>query len=98
MKRRHDLTELEWELLAPLIPRAATGRLRVSDRQVINGMVYRIRAQDTLFRLQPVGEGFRFLVVTSGRCVGVADAKEGAEASEQRCGDSADQRFLVRRD
>ncbi|WP_369181898.1 transposase [Streptomyces mutabilis] len=43
MKHRHELTELEWELLAPLIPRAATGRLRVSDRQVINGMVYRIR-------------------------------------------------------
>ncbi|MFI1760312.1 transposase [Streptomyces sp. NPDC020571] len=31
-------------LLAPLIPWAATGRPRVSDRQVINGMVYKIRA------------------------------------------------------
>ncbi|WP_143652583.1 transposase, partial [Streptomyces sp. 13-12-16] len=30
-------------MLAPLIPRAATGRPRVSDRQVINGMVYKIR-------------------------------------------------------
>lgn len=28
---------------APLIPRAATGRPRVPDRQVINGMVYKIR-------------------------------------------------------
>ncbi|WP_371101633.1 chitin-binding domain-containing protein, partial [Streptomyces sp. PU_AKi4] len=37
--RRHELTDQEWELLAPLIPRAATGRPRVSDRQVINGMV-----------------------------------------------------------
>ncbi|GGT24445.1 transposase [Streptomyces kurssanovii] len=41
--RRHELTDREWELLAPLIPPAATGRPRVSDRQVINGMVYKIR-------------------------------------------------------
>ncbi|MFF8940620.1 IS5 family transposase [Streptomyces paradoxus] len=43
MVRRHELTDREWELLAPLIPRAATGRPRVEDRQVINGMVYKIR-------------------------------------------------------
>ncbi|MBQ0976236.1 transposase [Streptomyces sp. RK31] len=42
--RRHELTDQEWELLAPLISRAATGRPRVEDRQVINGMVYKIRA------------------------------------------------------
>ncbi|MEU6687621.1 IS5 family transposase [Streptomyces sp. NPDC046832] len=41
--RRHELTDREWELLAPLIPRAATGRPGVEDRQVINGMVYKIR-------------------------------------------------------
>lgn len=41
--RRHELTDQKWELLAPLIPRAATGRPRVSDRQVIDGMVYKIR-------------------------------------------------------
>ncbi|MEV2210948.1 transposase [Streptomyces sp. NPDC050997] len=40
---RHELTDQEWELLAPLIPRAVTGRPRVSDRQVVNGMVYKIR-------------------------------------------------------
>ncbi|MEU6180084.1 IS5 family transposase [Streptomyces coeruleorubidus] len=45
MVRRHELTDREWELLAPLIPRAATGRPRVADRQVINGMVYKIRAE-----------------------------------------------------
>ncbi|WP_184829849.1 IS5 family transposase [Streptomyces griseomycini] len=43
MVRRHELTDQEWELLAPLIPQAATGRPRVEDRQVINGMVYKIR-------------------------------------------------------
>ncbi|MGN9757279.1 IS5 family transposase [Streptomyces sp. SD31] len=41
--RRHELTDREWELLAPLIPRAATGRPRAEDRQVVNGMVYKIR-------------------------------------------------------
>lgn len=30
-------------MLAPLIPRAATGRPRVEDRQVVDGMVYKIR-------------------------------------------------------
>ncbi|MDX3641728.1 IS5 family transposase [Streptomyces sp. MB09-02B] len=41
--RRHELSDQGWELLAPLIPRAATGRPRVPDRQVVNGMVYKIR-------------------------------------------------------
>ncbi|MGW3512596.1 transposase [Streptomyces sp. NPDC000994] len=41
--RRHELTDRKWEFLAPLIPRAATGRPCVTDRQVINGMVYKIR-------------------------------------------------------
>ncbi|WP_328475778.1 transposase [Streptomyces sp. NBC_00377] len=36
-------TDQEWELLAPFIPRAATGSPRVEDRQVVNGMVYKIR-------------------------------------------------------
>ncbi|MGC8922999.1 IS5 family transposase [Streptomyces griseoaurantiacus] len=43
--RRHELTDQEWELLAPLIPRASTGRPRVEDRRVINGMVYKIRTE-----------------------------------------------------
>lgn len=30
-------------MLAPLIPRAVTGRPRVADRRVVNGMVYKIR-------------------------------------------------------
>ncbi|WP_158897371.1 transposase [Streptomyces hygroscopicus] len=45
MVRRHDLTDHEWELLAPLIPRASTGRPRGEDRRVINGMVYKIRTR-----------------------------------------------------
>lgn len=41
---RHELTDQDWELLAPLMPRAAAGRPRAADRQVVNGMVYKIRA------------------------------------------------------
>ncbi|MGW7433163.1 IS5 family transposase [Streptomyces sp. NPDC054861] len=41
--QRHELTNKEWDLLAPLIPAAVTGRPRVDDRRVINGMVYKIR-------------------------------------------------------
>ncbi|GGW56434.1 transposase [Streptomyces griseoloalbus] len=41
--RRHELTDEKWELLAPLIPRAATVRPPVEDRRVINGMVHKIR-------------------------------------------------------
>ncbi|MFI5828718.1 IS5 family transposase [Streptomyces sp. NPDC051578] len=43
MIRRHELTDFDWELLAPLIPRAGRGRPRAEDRRVINGMVYKIR-------------------------------------------------------
>ncbi|MBI0376729.1 transposase, partial [Streptomyces albiflaviniger] len=43
MIRRHELTDHERELLAPLIPRAVTGRPRAEDRKIINGMVYKIR-------------------------------------------------------
>ncbi|MGW7189508.1 IS5 family transposase [Streptomyces sp. NPDC054838] len=41
--RRHELTDAEWELLAPLIPKADRGRPRAEDRRVINGMVHKIR-------------------------------------------------------
>lgn len=41
--RHHELPDQDWELLATLIPRAATGWPGIEDRQVINGMVYKIR-------------------------------------------------------
>ncbi|MFJ8713834.1 transposase [Streptomyces violaceus] len=37
------MTDRQWELLAPVIPRAVTGRPRVAGRQVVNGMVYTSR-------------------------------------------------------
>ncbi|MFF3554210.1 transposase [Streptomyces tsukubensis] len=41
--QRHELTDKEWDLLAPLIPSAVTGQPRGDDRGVINGMVYTTR-------------------------------------------------------
>ncbi|MDQ0828227.1 transposase [Streptomyces achromogenes] len=41
--RRHELIDVEGELLAPLISSAGRGRPRAEDRRVINGMVYKIR-------------------------------------------------------
>lgn len=59
-------------------------------------------AQGTLFRLQPTGtgrfEGLQLRPATSNLCIGFADdgTAEGAEAREERCTGSSDQRFLVR--
>ncbi|MER5775551.1 transposase [Streptomyces sp. NPDC002039] len=39
----NELTDSEWELLAPLIASAGRGRPRVEDRRVVNGLVYKIR-------------------------------------------------------
>ncbi|MER6124613.1 transposase [Streptomyces sp. NPDC001795] len=41
--RRHELAYHERELLAPLIRRATTGRPRLQDRKIINGVVHKIR-------------------------------------------------------
>jgi transposase len=41
--RRHELTDAEWELLQPLLPRPALGRPRLDDRQVLNGIVWKFR-------------------------------------------------------
>ncbi|MEU9102733.1 IS5 family transposase [Streptomyces sp. NPDC048361] len=41
--QRYELTDQEWDLLAPLVPSAVAGRPRVDDRRVINGMLYKIR-------------------------------------------------------
>lgn len=44
--QRHELTDQEWDLLDSLVPSSATGQPRVDGRQVINGMIYKIRRSD----------------------------------------------------
>jgi transposase len=41
--RRHELSDAEWDLIRPLLPRPARGRPRLDDRTVLNGIVWKFR-------------------------------------------------------
>lgn len=41
--RRHELSDAEWGLVEPLLPRPGTGRPRLDDRTVLNGIVWKFR-------------------------------------------------------
>ncbi|WP_344327541.1 transposase [Streptomyces macrosporus] len=41
--RRHEPTDHEWEVPAPLMPRAGTGRPRAEDQRIAGGTVHTIR-------------------------------------------------------
>jgi transposase len=41
--RRHELTDFEWAVIEPLLPRNSRGVPRVDDRRVINGILWRFR-------------------------------------------------------
>ncbi|MFG1316903.1 IS5 family transposase, partial [Xanthobacter autotrophicus] len=41
--RRHELTDDEWAIIAPLLPNKVRGVARVDDRRVINGILWRFR-------------------------------------------------------
>lgn len=43
MVRRHELTDVEWEVLSGLLPRSSSGRPRLDDRRVLNGIVWKLR-------------------------------------------------------
>ncbi|MFK0238529.1 transposase [Streptomyces vinaceus] len=41
--RRHELSDAEWELVQPLLPRPVFGRPRLDDRTVLNWIVWKFR-------------------------------------------------------
>ncbi|QZO01166.1 IS5 family transposase [Chenggangzhangella methanolivorans] len=41
--RRHELSDDEWRIIEPLLPRNSRGVARVDDRRVINGILWRFR-------------------------------------------------------
>ena len=43
MRRRFELTDLEWDVIEPLLPNKVRGLPRVDDRRVINGILWRFR-------------------------------------------------------
>ena len=40
---RFDLTDFEWAVIQPLLPSKVRGVKRVDDRQVLNGIFWRLR-------------------------------------------------------
>ena len=43
--RRHELNDVEQEIIQPLLPRKSGGVPRVDDRRVINGILWRFRTR-----------------------------------------------------
>ena len=42
--RRYELTDSEWAIIDPLLPRKSRGVARVDDRRVLNGIFWRLRS------------------------------------------------------
>ena len=42
--RRYELTDAEWMIIDPLLPRKSRGVARVDDRRVLNGIFWRFRS------------------------------------------------------
>jgi len=43
-RRRYELTDKEWAIIAPLLPNKPRGLPRVDDRRVLNGILWRFRS------------------------------------------------------
>ncbi|KOU15985.1 transposase [Streptomyces sp. WM6372] len=41
--RRHELSNADWERAQAVLPRPVVGRLRLYDRRVLNGIVWKFR-------------------------------------------------------
>ena len=42
--RRYELSDAEWAIIKPLLPRKSRGVARVDDRRVLNGIFWRLRS------------------------------------------------------
>jgi transposase len=42
--RRYELSDAEWAIMDPLLPRKSRGVARVDDRRVLNGIFWRLRS------------------------------------------------------
>ncbi|WP_374211273.1 transposase [Streptomyces sp. A 4/2] len=79
MIRRHDLSDAEWQLLKPLLPRSAKGRPRLDDRTVLNGILWKYRT-GVAWRGVPRG------TAPGPPCIRASGAGPGTEPSTGYCG------------
>ena len=73
--RRHELSDEEWAVIAPLLPTNTRGIERVDDRRVINGILWRFRTgsswRDVPERYGPRTTALQsFLPLAQSRCLG----------------------------
>ena len=90
MTRRHELTDEEWALLAPLLPPAKpkTGRPSKDHRQIVNGILWRL-GTGAPWRALPERYGPWQSVYTRFRRWRLAGVWDRALAAAQRQADAA---------
>ena len=90
MRKRHEMTDVEWGRLQPLLPPRKAGRRRRDDRQVINGIVWKL-ATGAPWRDLPERYGPWATVYTRFRRWTIAGVWERIFAAVRRQADAAGQ-------
>jgi transposase len=90
MRRRHELSEIEWARLRPLLPSRKAGKQRRDDRQIINGILWKL-ATGAPWRDLPERYGPWATVYTRFRRWTLAGVWERIFAAVQRQADAAGQ-------
>jgi len=90
MRRRHELSDAEWERLRPLLPRHTSGKPRKDDRLVLNGILWKL-ATGVPWRDLPERYGPWQSVYTRFRRWTVAGVWDQIFAAVQRHADAAGQ-------
>ena len=90
MRKRHELTEVEWARLQPLLPPRKAGKRRRDDRQIINAIMWKL-ATGAPWRDLPERYGPWATVYTRFRRWTIASVWERIFAAVQRQADAAGQ-------
>ena len=83
-QRRHELTDFEWSIIAPLLPNKPRGVARVDDQKVLNGIYRRLRTGSpwgatavsptqkgsAVFRINARPDAKRRMVMLAAKCKG----------------------------
>ena len=80
-RRRYELSDREWSIIAPLLPNKPRGVARVDDRRVLNGILWR-SARDH--------PGLKFPSATARRQPATTASCDG---ERQACGTGFSKRF-----